>query len=244
MTDWINHFNHTNYSRKRIHRIMKILDIHAFIRKKRKKYKTAKPEETAENKLSRNFYTTAPNKKWVTDVTEFKIPNSHKKLYLSAILDLYDRYPIAFVISGRNDNRLVFKTFDKAIEKNPTAKPIFHSDRGFQYTNKNFQKKLKDTDMIQSMSRVGHCIDNGPIEGFWGIIKSEMYQMYEISDEASLRYAIKDYIRFYYQERPQSRYDCRTPLEVRNAALTSEHPLSYPIAKNNKIEKYKSKWSA
>lgn len=221
-----------------------ILDIHAFIRKKRKKYKTAKPEETAENKLSRNFYTTAPNKKWVTDVTEFKIPNSHKKLYLSAIFDLYDRYPIAFVISGRNDNRLVFKTFDKAIEKNPTAKPIFHSDRGFQYTNKNFQKKLKDTDMIQSMSRVGHCIDNGPIEGFWGIIKSEMYQMYEISDEASLRYAIKDYIRFYCQERPQSRYDCRTPLEVRNAALTSEHPLSYPIAKNNKIEKYKSKWSA
>ena len=244
MTDWINHFNHTNYSRKRIHRIMKILDIHALIRKKRKKYKTAKPEETAENKLARNFYTTAPNKKWVTDVTEFKIPNSRKKLYLSAILDLYDRYPIAFVISGRNDNRLVFKTFDKAIEKNPTAKPIFHSDRGFQYTNKNFQKKLKDTDMIQSMSRVGHCIDNGPIEGFWGIIKSEMYQMYEILDEASLRYAIKDYIRFYCQERPQSRYDCKTPLEVRKAALTSEHPLSYPIAKNNKIEKYKSKWSA
>ena len=91
MTDWINHFNHTNYSRKRIHRIMKVLDIHAFIRKKRKKYKTAKPKETAENKLARNFYTTAPNKKWVTDVTEFKIPNSHKKLYLSVILDLYDR---------------------------------------------------------------------------------------------------------------------------------------------------------
>ena len=244
MTDWINHFNHTNYSRKRIHRIMKKLDIHAVIRKKKKKYKTVKSEETIENKLARNFYTTAPNKKWVTDVTEFKIPNSHKKLYLSAILDLYDRYPIAFVISGRNDNRLVFKTFDKAIEKNPTAKPIFHSDRGFQYTNKHFQKKLKDTDMIQSMSRVGHCIDNGPIEGFWGIIKSEMYQMYDISDETSLRYAIKDYIRFYCQERPQSRYHCKTPWEVRNAALTSEHPLSYPIAKNNKIEKYKSKWSA
>ena len=90
--------------------------------------------------------------------------------------------------------------------------------------------------MVQSMSRVGHCIDNGPIEGFWGIIKSEMYQMYEISDEASLRYAIKDYIRFYCQERPQSRYDCKTPLEVRNVALSSEHPLSYPIAKNNKMK--------
>lgn len=63
-----------------------------------------------------------------------------------------------------------------------------------------------------------------------------MYHMYEISDEASLR--------FYCQERPQNRYDCKTPLEVRNAALTSEHPLSYLIAKNNKIEKYNSKWSA
>ena len=78
----------------------------------------------------------------MTDVTEFKIPKSNKKLYLSAILDLYDRYPVAFVISGRNDNRLVFKTFDKAVKENPTAKPMFHSDRGFQYTNKHFQKSL------------------------------------------------------------------------------------------------------
>ena len=140
MTDWINLFNHTNYSRKRIHRIMKILDIHAFIRKKRKKYKTAKPEETAENKLSRNFYTTAPNKKWVTDVTEFKIPNSHKKLYLSAILDLYDRYPIAFVISGRNDNRLVFKTFNKAIEKIPQLSLYFTAIEGFNIPIRTFKK--------------------------------------------------------------------------------------------------------
>ena len=55
------------------------------------------------------------------------------------------------------------------------------------------------------MSRVGHCIDNGPTEGFWGIIKAEMYQMYEITDESSLRFAIKDYIRFYSEERPQDR---------------------------------------
>lgn len=96
-----------------------------------------------------------------------KFLNPIRKLYLSAILDLYDRYPVAFVISGRNDNRLVFKTFDKAIKENPTAKPMFHSDRGFQYTNKHFQKKLNDNDMVQSMSRAGHCIDNGAVEGFW-----------------------------------------------------------------------------
>lgn len=82
------------------------------------------------------------------DVTEFKIPETGKKLYLSAILDLYDRYPAAFVISGRNDNQLVFKTFDKAISANPDAKPIFHSDRGFPYTSRVFQKKLEDNEMI------------------------------------------------------------------------------------------------
>jgi len=244
MTSWINHFNHTKYSKNRVHRIMKKLGIHSVIRKKKKKYASTKPDEVAENILQRNFYATAPNQKWATDVTEFKIPGVKKKLYLSAIIDLYDRYPVAHVISARNDNRLVFKTFDKAIAANPDAKPIFHSDRGFQYTSKMFKKKLEKQDMEQSMSRVGHCIDNGPTEGFWGIIKSEMYQMYEITDEASLRHAIKDYLRFYSEERPQDRYHCKTPLEVRQEALASQTPIAYPIPENKRISKYKEKWCA
>ena len=244
MTSWINHFNHTDYKKKRVHRIMKELGIHAVIRKKKKKYIATKPETIAENKLGRDFYATAPNEKWVTDVTEFKVPGKMKKLYLSAILDLYDRYPVAYVISTRNDNRLVFKTFDKAIASNPEAKPLFHSDRGFQYTSKVFQRRLKEHEMIQSMSRVGHCIDNGPTEGFWGIIKTEMYQMYAITDEASLRFAITDYIRFYSEERPQDRYYCKTPLEVRTEALSAEHPTKYLIPRNKRIEKYKEKWCA
>ena len=99
-------------------------------------------------------------------MTEFKVPGKKKKLYLSAIIDLYDRYPVSYAVSARNDNKLVFKTFDKAIALNPCAKPIFHSDRGFQYTSKMFKKKLVKQEMRQSMSRVGHCIDNGPTEGF------------------------------------------------------------------------------
>ena len=82
------------------------------------------------------------------------MPGEKKKLYLSAIIDLYDRYLVSYVISCRNDNRLVFKTFDKAIISNPDAKPIFHSDRGFQYTSKVFQRKLMDQEMQQSMSRL------------------------------------------------------------------------------------------
>ena len=153
-----------------------------------------------------------------------------------------DEVPTEYV-SG-DDNRLVFKTFDKAIKANPDAKPIFHSDRGFQYTSKTFQRKLLNQEMQQSMSRVGHCIDNGPTEGFWGIIKTEMYAMYEIKDEESLRFAIKDYLRFYAEERIQERYECKTPLEIRTAALVAEIPMEYPIPENKRIKKYKEKWCA
>lgn len=244
MTSWINHFNQTNYSKKRVYRIMQKLGVHSVIRKKNKKYISVKSETIAENILQRDFYATQPNQKWVTDITEFKVPREKKKIYLSTILDLYDRYPVAYVLSSRNDNKLVFKTFDKAIKDNPLAKPIFHSDRGFQYTNKVFQRKLKEQEMKQSMSRVGHCIDNGPVEGFWGIIKSEMYQMYEITDEESLRYAINDYMRFYSEERLQDRFNCKTPLEVRIEALSMKTPIEYPISANKRIEKYKEKWTA
>ena len=261
MTSWINHFNHTNYSKKRIHRIMKKLGIHSVISKtvqrlmhvlnlkcmvRLKKYRSYKGEvgKIAPNRIQRNFYASAPNQKWATDVTEFKVPGDKKKIYLSAIIDLYDRYPVAYVISGRNDNQLVFKTFDKAIMANPDAKPIFHSDRGFQYTSKTFKKKLEKQEMTQSMSRVGHCIDNGPTEGFWGIIKSEMYHMHEITDEKSLRNAIGDYIRFYSEKRPQDRYNCKTPLEVRQEGLASDNPTEYPIPENKRINKYKEKWCA
>ena len=90
---------------------------------------------------------------------------------MSAILDLYDRRIVSFVISDRNDNPLVMDTFDSAVAKEPDAHPLFHSDRGFQYTSAMFSMRLKKHHMKQSMSRVAHCIDNGPMEGFWGILK-------------------------------------------------------------------------
>ena len=243
MRAWINHFNQTNYSKNRIHRIMKKLGVHAVIRKKKKKYNPASPEVTAENILGRDFYAEAPNEKWATDVTEFKIPGTKKKLYLSAILDLYDRTPTAYKKSRSNNNKLVFDTYEEAIKRNPGAKPILHSDRGFQYTSKEFQKKLKQQEIQQSMSRVGHCIDNGPAEGFWGIMKSEMYQMYDIVDEKSLCKAIDDYMEFYTEGRPQERFRCMTPGEVRRAALKADKPEQFPIPLNKRIQKYKSKWN-
>lgn len=246
MTAWINRLNRTCYSKNRIHRIMQAIDIHSVIRKQPKKYRKSTPERTAENILKRDFNASRPNEKWVTDVTEFKWyegPVCHK-LYLSAILDLYDRSVVSFVLSRRNDNRLVFQTFDKAIASNPGVKPIFHSDRGFQYTSPYFQSKVQKQGMDQSMSRVAHCIDNGPTEGFWGIIKSEMYYLETFKDEKSLRSAIEKYIHFYNYERFQERFDNQTPMEVRMAALTSYKPILYPIPENKRIQKYKANFAA
>ena len=246
MTTWINRLNGTHFSKNRIHRIMQAIGIHSVIRKQPKKYKRSTPERTAENILKRDFNASKPNEKWVTDVTEFKWyegPVCHK-LYLSIILDLYDRSVVSFVLSRRNDNRLVFQTFDKAIARNPNAKPIFHSDRGFQYTSPYFQTKVLKQGMEQSMSRVGHCIDNGPTEGFWGIIKSEMYYLQTFKNENSLRSAIEKYIHFYNYERFQERFDNQTPLEVRTAALNSDEPALYPISENKRIQKYKAKFAA
>lgn len=246
MTLYINRLNNKHYSKNRVHRIMKVINIHSVIRKKRKKYQSAAPETTAKNILNRDFFAKAPNEKWVTDVTEFTWYDGSvaHKLYLSAILDLYDLTPVSWVVSRRNDNKLVLDTFEQAIQCNPDAKPIFHSDRGFQYTSKIFQSNLQKQGMTQSMSRVGHCIDNGPTENFWGIVKSEMYYPNTFADEDSLRNAIAEYMTFYSNERIQERYNGKTPAEVRAEALVTDTPAQYPIPVNKRIQKYKARYAA
>ncbi len=200
---------------KRVRRIMRILGLKSVIRKKRPDYVKSTPEVTAENVLNRDFKATVPFEKWLTDVTEFKyyVGNEVKKLYLSAILDLYDRRIIAYKIGDSNNNALVFETFDEATSLYPDAKPIFHSDRGFQYTNKVFHQKLVDAGMIQSMSRVGRCLDNAPMEGWWGILKSEMYYLRKFTNRHDLVAAIENYIHFYNTRRYQKRLNYMSPCE-------------------------------
>ena len=141
------------------------------------------------------------------------------KLYLSAILDLYDKRIVAYTIGDSNNNQLVFDNFDKAVALNPDAHPLFHSDRGFQYTSKIFKLKLDEAGMVQSMSRVGKCIDNGPMEAFWGTIKSEMYYINKFYSIENLTKSIKDYIDFYNNKRFQAKLKCLAPMEYRNQAL-------------------------
>ncbi len=98
---------------------MNLLGVKSVIRRKKSKYKKSTTEATAENLLGRDFNASKPNEKWATDVTEFKIIEMKQKMYLSAIIDLYDRSIVSYVISKRNDNHLVFETFEKAMESNP-----------------------------------------------------------------------------------------------------------------------------
>ncbi len=181
------------------------------------------PQYLAENLLNRQFSAEKSNEKWLTDVTEFKWYEgiTVHKVYLSAILDLYDRRIVAYVIGDRNDNPLVYKTFDKAVRANPGAHPLFHSDRGFQYTNRTFHHKLVKAGMTQSMSRVAHCIDNGPMEGFWGILKRERYYGKRFTSKKELIYMIESYIRYYNTRRVQRNLGVHTPMEKHELSLAA-----------------------
>ena len=173
------------------------------------------PQHVAENKLNRDFHAQKPNEKWLTDVTEFKWYEGAEvhKPYLSAILDLYDRRIVSYVISDRNDNAIVFDTFKAAVKANPDAHPLFHSDRGFQYTSHAFHYMLDDAGMTQSMSRVAHCIDNGPMEGFWGILKREEYYGRRFTSKQELILMIQNYIVYYNTQRVQRNLGVMTPME-------------------------------
>jgi len=199
---------------------MKSVNLTSVIRKKKKKYVYSTPQVTAENVLNREFTSNRPNEKWLTDVTEFKLTTG-KKAYLSAILDLSDKSIISYVVGTSNNNKLVFDTLDQAIIANPDAKPIFHSDRGFQYTNKVFKHKLDKMEATQSMSRVSRCIDNGPMEGFWGTLKSEMYYLKKFNTYEELRQAIDEYIEFYNTKRLQKKLKGMTPTEYRDHTIST-----------------------
>lgn len=204
-------------NRKRIYRLMKVAGIESVIRRKRKKYVRSSPQHVAENILNREFKAENPNEKWVTDVTEMKYGTS-QKAYLSAILDLYDGSIVSYVLGTSNNNPLVMKTLDQAIKKADGATPLIHSDRGFQYTSHEFRRKTKKANMKQSMSRVGKCIDNGPMESFWGTLKCEKYYLDKYETFEELEKAIEEYIHFYNHNRLQGRLNGLSPLEYRTKA--------------------------
>ena len=206
-----------NVNDKRILRICRVLQIKSTIKYKNNgcTIQNQHPTYTTENILNRNFKADAPDEKWLTDVSEFHyyVNGEKHRLYLSAILDLYDRRIVAYTIGDSNNTELVYNMFDFAVKNNPNAHPIFHSDRGYQYTNRTFHSKLVAAGMTQSMSRIARCIDNGPMEGFWGIIKRERYYGKKFNSRRELVDMIENYINYYNNSRLQRKLGVLTPFE-------------------------------
>jgi len=179
---------------------MKLLGLKAVIRRKKCTYKRHIPAHTAENVLNRDFQADQPMRKSVTDITEFKL-STGKKAYLSAVLDLGTNQISAYQLGHANNNPLVLHTFEQIKDQVQANETLIHSDRRFQYTSHAFHQFIENYQLIQSMSRVGKCIDNGPMENFWGVLKNEMFKRktYDTYDE--LKADIDRYIVFYNTKR-------------------------------------------
>ena len=170
---------------------------------------------TAKNIIARKFDAEAPNKKWFTDVTYLPYGNG-QKAYLSAIIDRYDQTIVAWKISRFNDNNLVKETLDLAFEKNPQARPIIHSDRGSQYTSHQHQELKNKYKFKISMSRVSKCLDNRPMESFFGTLKSEYFYQNKFKTLEELIDGIGSYIDFYLKRRYVAKFKGLMPSEFRN----------------------------
>lgn len=223
--DDLDRYCDTSVNDKRVLRICRSLGIKSTIKYANQgcTKRACDPQHISENLPGRRFYADKPNEKWLADVTELRYyagPTIHK-IYLSAILDLCDRRIAAFVIRDSNDSALVYDTFDRAVGANPDARPLFHSDRGFQYTTRVFHDKLAAAGMTQSMSRIGKCIDNGPMEGFWGILKRERYFGRRFTSREDLVQMIEDYIVYYNSRRLQRGLGVLTPLEKHELYLAA-----------------------
>lgn len=201
MTIYLNHFLNAKVNHKCVYRLMQLLELKAVIRRKRYHYKSHSPQHVAENVLDRAFDVDYKSMEvLLTDITEFKY-GSHSKAYLSAILDYGANEIVAFKLSNRNNNALVNHTISQIEDLVIPTQTLLHSDRGYQYTSKDFKKYIEKHQLVQSMSRVGKCIDNGPMENFWGIIKEEMYRLTNYDTFEALEQDIKRYIDFYNTQR-------------------------------------------
>ena len=203
---------------KTVQRLMK--EIGLVCRVRIKKYRSYKGEvgKIAPNLLERNFEAEKPNQKWVTDVTEFSLFG--QKIYLSPILDLCSSDIVSYTISDRPVLSMVTSMLDKAFANIPDNKNlILHSDQGWQYQHKQYQRMLKNKGVRQSMSRKGNCLDNAVIENFFGLLKSELLYLQEFESVEHFIAELNDYLDYYNNRRIKAKLKGLPPVLHRQQAL-------------------------
>ena len=177
-------------------------------------------EENYKTYYERNFNTTKCNEIWSTDISEFHIPAG--KLYLSPILDLHNREIVSFNISTSPNFEQTKDMLSKAFNQYKNLEGlIFHSDQGWQYQMQSYHKILADKGIKQSMSRKGNCLDNSPMENFFGKMKNEMFYGCEYTFETleQLKMAMEEYIKYYNTQRITTKLKGLTPVQYRNQSL-------------------------
>lgn len=214
-----------NRNPKLIRKLMRELGLKGITNFKRRKYSSYKGEigRIAKNHLQRKFSSDEPYKKMVTDVTEFKTKEG--KVYLSPIIDLYNLEVISFEISSSPSFDLIRQMITTAVDVVPAgSNPIVHSDQGWQYQMTEYQDILSENGFIQSMSRKGNCLDNAVAEGFFSILKREMYYGHEkeFYTNKQLEDAIRDYIYYYNNKRIKLRLGGHSPVKYREIHSLSD----------------------
>jgi len=204
---------------KTVLKLMKELDLQGKVRTKQHRSYKGEIGLVADNLVNRKFEAPKPNQVWLTDVTEFKVKGA--KLYLSAVLDVFNREIIGHSISRNPNFKLVQDSFEKAFKqgyaKNQSAdvQTVVHSDQGWLYQIKSFERLLTPYEMRQSMSRKGNCLDNALMEGFFGILKNECIYTTSFSSVDDAIDQVNQYIDYYNQERIKEKLDGKSPMEFR-----------------------------
>ena len=187
------------------------------LKRNKRKYSSYKGTigKIADNKIERNFASNKPNIKWYTDITEFNLNGN--KIYLSPILDGYNQEVISYNISNSPNLKQINDMLNKAFNNKDLNGLILHSDQGWQYQHQSYQQRLKNNGIVQSMSRKGNSMDNGLMENFFGILKTEMFydqeDKYKTTDE--LIKAIDEYINYYNYDRIKVKLKGLSPVKYR-----------------------------
>jgi transposase InsO family protein len=205
---------------KTVQRLMKQLGLFCRVRIKRYNSYRGDVGEAAPDMLQRNFHADKPNEKWVTDVTEFHLFG--QKLYLSPILDLYNREIVSYSIGHHPRFSQTVQMLEQAFQKiSDNTNLILHSDQGWQYQMKPYQRMLKTKGVRQSMSRKGNCLDNAVMENFFGILKSELLYLQDFVSMEHFKQELIDYLDYYNNRRIKQMLKGMCPVNYRLHTLLS-----------------------
>ena len=199
---------------KTVEKLMRECGLKSLVRVKKYRSYRGQTGKIAPNVLQRDFAADAPNQKWATDVTEFKICG--QKQYLSPIIDLYNGEIISYTLSLHPDLHMVTGMLNKATKRvNKEDEVILHSDQGWHYQHYTYQKMLKDKGITQSMSRKGNCLDNAVIENFFGILKSELLYLQKFTSVEEFNRELQAYIHYYNNDRIKAKLKGMSPVKYR-----------------------------